>query len=85
LNCSKPVAKGKKSKVAKTKAEPKIVWPTELLEQTQAVRGVVKVLQDAGTAVTSDAVAERFIRAPRARVEEMLRVLAALGFVGALK
>jgi hypothetical protein len=77
--------KGKKSKSAKAKAEPKIVWPTELLEQTQAVRGVVKTLQDAGISITPDSVAERFVRAPRTRVEEILQMLAALGFVDALK
>ncbi|GHV52055.1 hypothetical protein FACS1894206_00130 [Deltaproteobacteria bacterium] len=73
-------AKGKKGKAVKDEAIPKTAWPTELLEQTQAVRGVVKSLQDAGTAITPDTVAERFIRASRAKVEEILQVLEALGF-----
>jgi hypothetical protein len=73
--------KGKKGKAAKAGAEPKIVWPSELLEQTQAVRGVVKSLQDEGSAVTPDAVAWRFVRAPKTRVEEILRALETLGFV----
>jgi hypothetical protein len=65
----------------KTKTKSKTAWPTDLLEQTQTVRGVVKLLQEAGAAITLDAVAERFVRAPRARVKEILRVLEALGFV----
>ncbi|MDR0826348.1 MAG: DNA methylase [Desulfovibrio sp.] len=73
-------AKGKKGKAVKAEGIPKTAWPAELLEQTQAVRGVVKFLQDAGTAIAPDAVAERFIRAPRAKVEEILQVLEALGF-----
>ena len=78
---AEPVAKGKKSKAAKVRAEPKTAWPADLLEQTQAVRDTVKALQDAGTVITPDAVAERFTRAPRARVQEILQVLEALGFV----
>ncbi|MDR0827648.1 MAG: DNA methylase [Desulfovibrio sp.] len=74
-------AKGKKGKPAQAYAVPKTAWPTELLEQTQAVRGMVKTLQDAGSIITPKTVAERFTRASRARVEEILRVLEALGFV----
>ncbi|GFH62890.1 MAG: DNA methyltransferase [Candidatus Desulfovibrio kirbyi] len=78
---AEPVAKGKKSKTAKAAPEAKIAWPSALLEQTQAVRGVVKALQDVGIAIALEAVAECFTRAPRARVEEILRVLETLGFI----
>jgi hypothetical protein len=67
----------KQAKASSVKAP----WPAELLEQTQAVRAVVSTLQDKGIPVTKDSVAECFTRAPRARVEEILRVLEALGFV----
>jgi hypothetical protein len=76
-----PAAKGKKGKVAKAKTEPKAVWPSDLVEQTQIVHGVVTALQDAGIAITPDAVTERFTRATKARVEEILRVMEALGFI----
>ena len=76
-----PSAKGRKGKTTKGTVEPKAAWPADLLEQTQAVRGVVTTLQDAGTAITPDSVAEHFTRAPRARVQEILQVLEALGFV----
>ena len=75
-----PSAKGRKGKTAKGTVEPKAAWPADLLEQTQAVRSVVNTLQGAGTAITPDAVAERFTRAPRAKVQEILQVLEALGF-----
>jgi len=39
------------------------------------------VLGDANVAVTPDAVAERFTRAPRARIQEILQALETLGFV----
>ncbi|MCL2122810.1 MAG: DNA methylase [Desulfovibrionaceae bacterium] len=74
-------AKGKKGKSAKAKAADKQPWPSDPLEQTQAVRGIVDVLRDSGIAITSDAIAERFVRAPRARVREILRALETLGFV----
>ena len=74
--------KGKKSKPTKAKGEAaKLPWPADLLEQTQAVRGVVDALRDGGIAITADSVAERFTRAPRARVQEILQVLEALGLV----
>ena len=76
-----PATKGKKGKVAKAKTGPKVPWPTDLLEQTQAVRGMVSTLQDAGAPITPDAVAGRFTRAPRARVQEILQALETLGFV----
>ncbi|MDL2315971.1 hypothetical protein LJC59_02700 [Desulfovibrio sp. OttesenSCG-928-A18] len=76
-----PATKGKKGKATKAKTGPKIPWPTDLLEQTQAVRNAVSTLQDAGVTVTPDTVAERFTRVPRARVQEILHVLEALGFV----
>ena len=78
---AEPVAKGKKSKIAKAAPLSKTPWPSDLLEQTQTVRDVVKALQDAGTAITLEVVAGCFVRAPRAKVEEILRVLEALGFV----
>lgn len=76
-----PTAKGKKGKAAKARTEPKTAWPADIVEQTQAVRGAVAALQAIASAITPDAVAERFIRAPRAKVQEILRVLEALGFV----
>jgi len=38
-------------------------------------------LRDSGIAITADSVAERFARAPRAKVQDILQVLEALGFV----
>jgi len=52
-----------------------------LLEQTQTVRNQIDALRAAGTPITTDAIAQCFTRAPRARVEEILRVLESLGFV----
>jgi hypothetical protein len=72
-----PDAKDKNGKATKAK-QP---WPSDLLEQTQAVRGAVDALREKGFAMTANSVAECFIRAPRARVEEILRVLESLGFV----
>jgi hypothetical protein len=60
----KTAPKGKKGKAAKAKAEAKRVWPADLLEQTQAVRGVVDALRGAPVSITLDAVAEQFTRAP---------------------
>jgi hypothetical protein len=64
----------------KAEAAPKTAWPADLSEQIPAVRGVLKALQDAGLAVTPDRVAECFLRAPRARVREILQALESLGF-----
>jgi hypothetical protein len=79
---AEPAPKGKKGKT-KIEAEAKQPWPSELLEQTQAVRSVVDALRANGIAVTPDAVAERFLRATRARVQEILQVLETLGFIHA--
>ncbi len=76
-----PIATGKKTKAAKAKAEPKPAWPSDLLEQTQAVRAAVGAIQATGNPLTPEAVAGEFSRAPRARVLEILRALAILGFV----
>ena len=76
-----PAGKSKKTRTAKTKAEIKTTWPSGMLEQTQAVRNAMDVLRDANVAVTPDAVAERFTRAPRARIQEILQALETLGFV----
>jgi hypothetical protein len=76
-----PDTKDKNGKATKAK-QP---WPSDLLEQTQAVRGAVDALRESDIAITADSVAERFARAPRARVEEILRVLESLGFVDLLK
>jgi DNA-binding IclR family transcriptional regulator len=45
------------------------------------VRGVLEALLKSGVAITPEAVAERFARAPRARVREILLALETLGFV----
>jgi predicted transcriptional regulator len=42
-------------------------------------------LRERGIAVTADNVAERFARAPRARVQEILQVLETLGFMDQVK
>lgn len=74
---AQPAAKGKKGS---TKTEPRRAWPAGMLEQTQAVRGVVQALRESSAAITPEAIAERFTRAPRARVQEILQALATLGF-----
>ncbi|MCL1889781.1 MAG: hypothetical protein FWF99_04680 [Desulfovibrionaceae bacterium] len=81
LDIALPVEPAPKGKPAKAKAESKKPWPSDLLEQTQAVRGVLDISRENGLAVTPDAVAERFTRAPRARVQEILRALETLGFL----
>ena len=75
---AEPIAKGKKDKV---KTESKIAWPADLLEQLQAVHGVVDALRESGIVITLDAVAGHFIRAPRAKVQEILQALLTLGFM----
>jgi hypothetical protein len=57
----------------------KAPWPPGMLEQLQAVRGALGALREAQTAITPEAIAERFTRAPRARVQEILQALEALG------
>jgi hypothetical protein len=54
-------------------------WPSGMLEQIQAVREAADALRLAATPLTPEAVAERLTRAPRARVEEILRTLEGLG------
>jgi hypothetical protein len=76
-----PPAEGKKAKTGKSAPAPKLPWPSDLLEQTQAVRAAVAALQAAGTPLTPDAVAAAFTRSPRARVREILRALATLGLM----
>jgi hypothetical protein len=66
--------KGKKAKAA-----IKQPWPSGMLEQIHSVRATLDALRDAGTGITLDSVAERFTRAPRAKVEEILGVLEGLG------
>jgi hypothetical protein len=78
---SEPASQGKKGGLAKAKVAAKHAWPADPLEQTQAVRGVADALRDAAAAITPDAVAERFVRAPRARVREILQALETLGFM----
>jgi hypothetical protein len=78
---AEPAAKGKKSKPTKTKSDAKQPWPTDLLEQTQVVRGVMDALRESGITITADSVAEKFIRAPRAKVQEILQVLETLGLM----
>jgi hypothetical protein len=74
-----PAPKGKKSKSAK--ADTRQVWPSDILKQTQKVRDVVDAFLVAGKSITPDAVAAEFLRAPRARVQEVLQALVTLGFV----
>ncbi len=82
LDIDLPVAAAPvKGKKAAAKAGPKSAWPAGLPDQTQAVRAVAALLQSNGAPLTADAVAARFTRAPRARVQEILQALAVLGFV----
>jgi hypothetical protein len=74
-----PTSKGKKTKLAKAKPAAKTAWPANLLAQTQAVRNTIAALRESNTVVTPDAIATHFSRAPRERVEEILRALNTLG------
>jgi hypothetical protein len=87
-----PVEPAIKGKAAKAGTAPKLAWPSDLLEQTQAVRGVVEALRQCrgerflgerffAPTITPEAVAAHFTRAPRARVQEILQALTTLGFV----
>lgn len=58
------------------KAEEKKAWPATMAEQAQAVR---QALLAAGGPVTVKQVAAGFIKAPAARVEELLETLVLLG------
>ena len=73
--------KAKGAKTGKAKSEPKPAWPSDLLEQTQAVRAAADALQSAGKSVAPETVAAAFTRAPRARVQEILQALSTLGFI----
>jgi len=90
--------KSGKTKAAKAKAAAKMAWPSDTLEQLQAVRSVIDSLRDANSGFTqartpalpvpalpgtprSHVIAERFTRAPRAKVEEIVHILESLGFV----
>ena len=65
---------GKKgAKGAKAKKAP---WPSGLADQVQAIRSA---LAARGVAATPEALAGTFVRAPRARVAEVLETLEALG------
>lgn len=70
-----PAKKGAKGRKGET-GPPPMEWPSGLLAQTQAVRAV---LATARTPMDADAVARRFTRARRSRVEEILETLSALG------
>jgi hypothetical protein len=76
-----PAAKDKKGKGAKAKDEPKLAGPAGIREQTQAVRVVADALLKSGVAITPEAVAERFARAPRAKVQEILQAMETLGLM----
>ncbi|MBI1291218.1 class I SAM-dependent DNA methyltransferase [bacterium] len=72
-----PASRKKGGKAAKATAEePATPWPSGLLAQTQAIRGL---LQAARGPLSPEQLARRFVRAPRARVEEILETLVALG------
>ena len=72
---------GQSGKTAKKNTEPKLSWPSDLLEQVAAVRRVADEMYGAREPITANAVAERFVRAPRAKVQEILSTLENLGFL----
>ena len=84
------------TKAAKAKAGAKMAWPSDTLAQLQAVRGVIDSLRVANTGFSqagtpalpgpalpgiSNVIAERFARAPRAKVQEILQILESIGLV----
>ncbi len=71
-------APGRKRKTATQKAAPPQPWPTTLPQQVQAVRDALATL---GGCADATAIAKRFRRAQRARIEEVLATLTALGYV----
>jgi hypothetical protein len=81
LDIALPAPPAAKKKKDQTKAEVKAAWPSDLLEQTQAVRAAVINFQAIGTPITVNVVASSFVRAPRARIQEILDALATLGFI----
>ena len=56
-------------------------WPSELLEQINAVSSVVKVLRTTNNAVNTNTVVEHFVRPLRTRVKDILQTLEWLGLV----
>ncbi|MDR0457836.1 MAG: hypothetical protein LBH10_02220 [Burkholderiaceae bacterium] len=82
LELAEPAAatgQGKGRKTAKAKPAPKQAWPAGPLAQTQAVRAALDTLRSTGAALTPEALAQCFSRAPRARVQEILQALGTLG------
>ena len=78
---SEPAKKSQKGKTTKAKAEPKPVWPSDLLEQTQAVRTVVAGLGLSNTPTLVETVAKAFTGAKKARIQEIITALVTLGFI----
>ena len=65
---------------AKSKAIPKLPWPSTLVEQMKAVRSICAEIKAIGGSVATEVVAPRFHRANREKVQEILVTLEALGF-----
>ena len=74
-----PPNAAKKPKTDKDVPSTKLTWPTELLEQTIAVRDAVAFLRAKNVAVTTDRVAACFERVSRKKIEEILLVFETLG------
>jgi len=74
-----PSRAARKPKPGKDGPSTKLTWPTELLEQTIAVRDAVAFLRAKNVAVTTDRVAACFERVSRKKIEEILLVFETLG------
>lgn len=75
-----PATKSKKVSATKT-AVAKQPWPSDMLEQTQAVRSVVASLALPNSPKLVDAVAKAFTGARKARIQEIITALTTLGFI----
>ena len=64
---------------AKPAAGPKAAWPKTLQEQFQALRAALAEQTVGGGPIAAEQLARSFVRAPRAKVAELLTTLAALG------
>ncbi|MDR0882981.1 MAG: class I SAM-dependent DNA methyltransferase, partial [Candidatus Adiutrix sp.] len=57
----------------------RLPWPAALVDQMQAVRGIIAALKAANTPISAEAIAAHFVRASRSKVEEILQAFDTLG------
>jgi len=82
LHLSDPLTRsptGPETDAKELRADTKLPWPTEALDQTQSVRSAIEVLRKGNLTITTDRVCARFTRPSKKRIEEILLALRTLG------